>query len=272
MLDWVLDRNSVETHGKYRNPAEFTLLSWDVTKPLKQPKAVAFEEYKEPVITYPSWTKGRQNDSYSSTWEHRDTAELKKIGLTYMDRIEMTDPIWEKYSTNPYQDDGVITSIQRIKQADDSEIQVYFKLHGVKEKDWKEHWSKTRFSGAMFNTWLDNKDKDSVKTIVIVRNIREWTEKDEAKEETSALDNLFRGPYGQWISKEGFVRLTAAGCCYCSDPIKLSDEGAIKWVKMGHTVEPLCAHCQKDPSILDEINCYMDDNKRVLDNYSDYMD
>lgn len=267
MLDWVLDRNSIETHGKYRNPAEFTLLTWDVTKPLKSPKAVAFEEYKEPVHVYPSWKNN--HSSYGHTWEHRDRQELKKLNLDYMERVEMLDPTWEPYHNGPYNTDGCITSIMEVEQEDKSKITCHFKLHGIKSKDWEETWSKVKFTGSMCNTFVKD-DKGEQAITVIVRNPRELKEEDTTTEETSALDNLFRGPYGQWIGRDAFVRLTAAGCCYCSEPIKLTDEKSIKWMKVGSSVEPLCKNCTTDETILEEIKLYMTDYG--TDRWSDYMD
>src|SRR5574343_879157 len=38
MLDWLLERNNLSTIGKYRSPAEFNILTWDLSKPLLKPK------------------------------------------------------------------------------------------------------------------------------------------------------------------------------------------------------------------------------------------
>ena len=259
MLAWVLDRNNIDTHGKYRNPAEFTLLSWDLTKPLKTPKIVAFEEYKEPPTKW-----GSRNN-----WHHQDAKELEWLGLEYMQWYELKNPTFRLYSETSTQ--GVIECVMTTPKKEAKEC--YFRAHGITSAEWEALKDK-KIKAQALSTFYDNKAEEH-RHCVILRNIRvlEAATKESESKEVST-HRMFRGPYGQWVTKDRWTGLTASGCCYCSDPIQPDDDGKIKWVKMGHTVDPLCPTCSDNKAVLDEISLYADTGPpgSYFDRWSDYYD
>ena len=257
MLDWVLNRNDIDIGEKlYRNPGEFTLCSWELGKPFKKPKVKAYEEFKEPPVTYQSW-HGRSGNEYQDLWKHRDAQELQKLNLDLAMWVELENPVYATYSSSGPTDwsDGVLSSKQKVRQKDGTDIEILFKVHNVKYTDWKTKYSSWPKIGAKaYSSHLENRT-DPASVVVVCRVLSEPPE-EEKEEEQSKLDGFFRGPQGRFVSKDDFSRLIAAGCVYCGDPIDFRDEKGLKWFYTGTEHDPLCPTCSSNKAIVDEMKGY----------------
>ncbi len=258
MLDWVLDRNSIEASGKYLNPAEFTLCTWDLSaKSLKKPKVQVYEEFKEPVK---SW-QGRNNwdGQQDQMWRHRDATDLRAINVGYAEVLKLENPTFAPYGgskeVHPYTD-GVVFSVQKHPQTDGTTKEILFKIHNVRFGEWDTKWKHVPVLGA--KAYSTHQERSGDKQIVVVcrvlTEIAEGTVEDAM--EGDDTNRLFRGPLGRFIRKDDFIRLVSGGCLYCGDPLDVTDESSIKWADCGGSYEPLCSVCATDPQISKDVEQY----------------
>src|SRR5690606_23750818 len=68
----------------------------------------------------------------------------------------------------------------------------------------------------------------------------------------TSIQKVFLGPGDRYISKERFLDLIKGGCAHCNDPLFLTDEQELNWIKDDR---PIGAKCWNSPEFWSSPAC-----------------
>lgn len=238
MLAWILDRNQVETHGKYRSPAEFVHMTWDLTKPLNKPVGEQFEEYTPPKPVY--------SYNYNGRGRNRDADDLLELGIDLYEWLEVKD-----FSFDPYEKSnngsGAIngTILVPLKEGN---CEYKFRYHNVSKSELTQWNEAEHITVSAYSVWTHEGHP-----VVSCRNARFAKSKGDL---LPTKEELFRVAEGRYVDRLTFERMVTNGCCYCGDPIVVNEATEIGWIKIGTYDEPVCPKCKSDPATMAELDFY----------------
>lgn len=245
MLDWLLARQNFATWGKYKSPAEFTILSWELGKPFKQPAVRKFEEYtppkynSNPIVPWSGRTHGRRT---------KDEDDLLDFGIDQFEILTVKDLKFELYNGPAGKGKVDGKCVVGVKEYN-------FRCHGVDKEEFEKTLTAKSVSSPAVSVWFADKEP----TVIGRRLIIEPEAAADAEDEeggAGVLPALFPGPDKKLYGREEFSKLVAAGCCYCGDPLTPDNAQEIEWMHMTDHFEPVCAKCTNDPTTAMELRWF----------------